>query len=81
MRVGGPEEAAQHSTGAHLLDRRPAVAPTTSTCAPRHRTADALIAAGHSPRPRPLREQLDLLPADAPDADRGQLLAASRAPC
>lgn len=79
MRVGGPEEAAQHFRLALTLVTDPAVGPLDDLDLPLlvTRTSDALIAAGHVAKAAAVvREQLDLLSPDAPDADRGQLLAA-----
>ena len=79
MRVGGPEEAAQQFRQALTLTTDPAVGPLDDIDVALlvTRTSDALIAAGHLAKAAAVvREQLDLLPPDAPDADRGQLLAA-----
>ena len=66
--------------GAHAASPTRAVGPTRRHRRRRSlvtRTSDALIAAGHLAKAAAVvREQLDPLPADAPDADRGQLLAA-----
>ncbi len=79
MRVGGPEEAAQQFRQALTLTTDPAVGSLDDIDVALlvTRTSDALIAAGHLAKAAAVvREQLDLLPPDAPDADRGQLLAA-----
>jgi DNA-binding CsgD family transcriptional regulator/tetratricopeptide (TPR) repeat protein len=79
MRVGGPEEAAHHFRQALTLTTDPAVGPLDEVDLPLlvTRATDALIAAGHIGKAAAVvREQLDLLPADAPDASRGQLLTA-----
>ncbi len=77
MRVGGPEEAAQHFEQALTLVCDPAVGDLAEVDVPDLvvGTADALTAAGHVPRAiAVLREQLDQLPADATDVDRGRLM-------
>lgn len=77
MRVGGPEEAAQHYEQALTLLSDPAAGDLTGVDVPDLvlRTADALTAAGHVPRANAvLREQLEQLPDSAPDADRGRLM-------
>ncbi len=77
MRVGGPEEAAQHFEQALTLVCDPAVGDLAEIDLPDLvvRTADALTAAGHVPRANAmLREQLEQLPADATDVDRGRLM-------
>lgn len=79
MRVAGPDEAAQHYEQALALLASSGVGDVSEIDVPHLviRTADALIAAGHLLRARSiLQSQLDQLPADAPDTDRGQLMAA-----
>jgi DNA-binding CsgD family transcriptional regulator len=77
--VGGAEEAAQHYLQALELwhDTRLPESQETDLDHPRlvRLVADALIAAGHPARALGVvREQLDHLPAEAPDDVRGQLL-------
>ena len=77
VRVGGPEEAAQHYEQALTLLSDPAVGDLAEVDVPDLvvRTADALTAAGHVPRANAvLREQLEQLPDDAHDVDRGRLM-------
>ena len=78
--VGGAEEAAQHYLQALDLwsdTRLPDDQQVTDLDYPRlvGLVSDALIAAGHPARALGVvREQLDQLPADAPDSVRGQIL-------
>ncbi|WP_052337084.1 helix-turn-helix transcriptional regulator [Nocardioides alkalitolerans] len=79
MRVGAPEEAAQHFQHALALRTAPGVGELDDSTLARlvTRTADALIAAGHFDRAAAVvREQLDRLDTDAPPALRGELLTA-----
>lgn len=79
MRVGAPEEAAQHYQHAVELLGAPGTEDFDAEALADlvRRAADALIAAGHIERAIALvRDQLDQLPADATDAVRGQMITA-----
>ncbi|WP_175507315.1 helix-turn-helix transcriptional regulator [Nocardioides alpinus] len=78
LAVGGPSEAATHFLDAlELIDTSRTPVTDVDAQALVRRCAEALIAAGRVPKAvKVLRARLATLPADAPDADRGQLLTA-----
>jgi DNA-binding CsgD family transcriptional regulator/tetratricopeptide (TPR) repeat protein len=78
MTVGGPDEAAQHYQQALelLSDRRRTVDPSFDLSKLVVNAADALMDSGHPGRAAALLgEQLDRLPATAPDDWRARMLA------
>jgi DNA-binding NarL/FixJ family response regulator len=78
MAVGGPSEAATHFLDAlELIDTSRTRVSDVDAQALVRRCAEALVAAGRVPKAvKVLRARLAVLPADASDADRGQLLTA-----
>ncbi|MFW6772891.1 helix-turn-helix transcriptional regulator [Nocardioides sp. CPCC 205120] len=78
MRVGAPEEAAQHYQHAlELLGAPGVVVAVTELADLVTRAVAALVAAGHVARAAAVaREQLETLPPDVPDAVRGEVLTA-----
>ncbi|MDT9595313.1 LuxR C-terminal-related transcriptional regulator [Nocardioides zeae] len=77
MRVGAPDEAAQHYQHALALVGAPGTEEVGLAALADlvRRTCDALIAAGHPERGAAVvRERLDALPEDAPGPVRGDLL-------
>ncbi|MEP7764034.1 AAA family ATPase [Sanguibacter sp. 25GB23B1] len=78
MRVGGPDEAAQHyQTALDLLRARPQDASAVDAVALTTKACDALVAAGNLHRALALVEDaLTSLPADAEPSDRTALLVA-----
>ncbi len=79
LTVGGPDEAAHHYQQALelLADPRRASDVDVDLSKLVVGTADALVASGHADRAAAVvREQLDLLPADASPAWRARMLAA-----
>lgn len=82
MRVGAPDEAAQHYQHAVELLGAPGTEDFDADALADlvRRASDALIAAGHIERAialvRDQLDQLDQLPADATDAVRGQMITA-----
>ncbi len=75
LSVGGPDEAARHYESALglLSDRSPATDVDLVSLVVK--TADAVVASGHPDRARKIvADQLDHLPAGAPEHDRAHLL-------
>ena len=78
LAVGGPSEAATHFLDAlELIDTSRTQVTDLDPLTLVRRCAEALVAAGRVPKAvKVLRSRLAVMPADASDVDRGQLLTA-----